>query len=118
MGKPVMGQMMWEPVGMGEVSPSEIATKIAPESTHKAQLWRCTDGNLWAEEVRSPPVDHKDAVKLVLYLQDNGYRAVVACPSMDYEAVLSWNPRLQYNLLPAKLPPSVKKARPIKVKAA
>ncbi len=96
-------QIGWTPAGPGRIDPVPGIPPI--EDSKQINIWRCTTGDLWAEEGRSPPMPLGALKGLALFLASNGYILAMINPVPSETVLLSRHPRLLYQVLPLPAAP-------------
>jgi hypothetical protein len=95
---PNPNEIGWTPAGPGKVEPLPGHPPI--EDSKKITVWRCSDGELWAEEARSPPMSVQVLQHLAVFLATNGYLVAMVSPTRTENVLVSRNKYLNYQLLP------------------
>ena len=90
-------QLTWTPAGMFKVS-AQIPP--GPEPEHTAPCWVSSAGQIWAEELRSPPASRNQEEALRVWLMCHGYGVMVLNPVPSEHVLISIHPMLSYQQVP------------------
>lgn len=97
----VNGLSGWVLVGQGRLIP--VSGNPPPETEKLVKCWRCTTGDLWVEEARSPPETVHTLQQLSVFLHQNGYMVALLPNSSKETVLLSKNTVFRYELLPDQI---------------